>query len=78
MITGRTAALALNRAREQPVLLECRHLGRAVYAAAWAQMHDTTFSRRLAGTSQNRRWHPSGGEERGLLYHCASITEARH
>eukprot|EP00959_Pyramimonas_sp_CCMP1952_P281762 5889424-Pyramimonas_sp.AAC.1 len=63
MITGRKAALALNRAREQPVLLECNSLGRVVYVAAWAQMHNTTFSRWLADTSQSRRWHPSGGEE---------------
>eukprot|EP00959_Pyramimonas_sp_CCMP1952_P070144 1464326-Pyramimonas_sp.AAC.1 len=78
MITGRKAALALSRAREQPVLLECKHLGRVVYAAARAQMHNATFSRWLADTSQKRRWHPSGGEEWGPLYHCTSFTEAHH
>eukprot|EP00959_Pyramimonas_sp_CCMP1952_P209639 4386242-Pyramimonas_sp.AAC.1 len=61
MITWRKATLALNRTREQPVLLHCKHLGRVVYAAAWAQMYNTTFSRWLADTSQNRRWQPSGG-----------------
>ncbi|CAK0863567.1 unnamed protein product, partial [Prorocentrum cordatum] len=53
-----------------------KYFGRAVYAAAWGQMHGGAVAAWMQGASARRRWAPDTNAEWDLLRYCTSFAEA--